>query len=265
MATLGDRLREALARTTTPAGETGRLAPQVLAPVDQFHTGGGEATRALLALVVGRPRRILDLGGGLGGAARLLAVTFGARVVVVDLSAELCQAGRLCSAWTGIEVDFACGDARAVPVASGVVDLLWMQQAAMNISEKEILFTEAARLLSPGGQFLFQEIVAGPRPGPLHLPVPWATVPAESHLVPPDRVREGLSAAGFAERSFTDVSLPLADFTRQRLGGLAGGVPALSTQLLMAADLRLATANTLRNLEEGRIAIVRGHYQRAAR
>jgi len=38
--------------------------------------------------------KVLDVGGGLGGPARTLAVEFGCDVVVVDFSQEYCNIGR---------------------------------------------------------------------------------------------------------------------------------------------------------------------------
>src|SRR5262245_53702875 len=49
-----------------------------LAPADQFHGGGKAATVRLAHLAGLTPgTRVLDVGGGLGGPARTLAVEFG--------------------------------------------------------------------------------------------------------------------------------------------------------------------------------------------
>jgi SAM-dependent methyltransferase len=73
-----------------------------LAPVDQFHLGGKAATLELARLVDLRPgQRILEIGAGLGGPARLLARDFRCTVTVVDLTAEYCRVGALLTARTG--------------------------------------------------------------------------------------------------------------------------------------------------------------------
>ena len=52
-----------------------------VAPVDHFHTRGRDATLELLALSdVGPDARVVDVGGGIGGAARLLASAADCRV-----------------------------------------------------------------------------------------------------------------------------------------------------------------------------------------
>ena len=52
-----------------------------LVPLDQFH-GGGKAATARLARLAGLSpgTRVLDVGGGLGGPARTLAVELGIRL-----------------------------------------------------------------------------------------------------------------------------------------------------------------------------------------
>lgn len=57
-------LKEAGADPTAPS-------PDDLKPVDEFHTGGLEATEALLSqLEIGPDMTVLDLGSGIGGTAR---------------------------------------------------------------------------------------------------------------------------------------------------------------------------------------------------
>src|SRR5438105_2076977 len=73
--TLAQAIRQALiAAGKDPA----RLTPADLAPVDEFHLGGGEATAALFAQLALLPgTRWLDIGSGLGGPARHLAASYG--------------------------------------------------------------------------------------------------------------------------------------------------------------------------------------------
>ena len=58
-----------------------RLTPADLAPVDEFHLGGQQATAALFAQPgPAAGQHWLDIGSGLGGAARHLAAAHGCRV-----------------------------------------------------------------------------------------------------------------------------------------------------------------------------------------
>src|ERR687891_2802999 len=69
---LGQRILDALAAS---GKNLDRLSIDDLAPTDQFHGGGKAATVRLARLAGLSPgTRVLDVGGGLGGPARTLAV-----------------------------------------------------------------------------------------------------------------------------------------------------------------------------------------------
>src|SRR6185503_9230493 len=58
-----------------------RLEPHDLAPVDEFHIGGRQATIDFAGeLAVTRGMHLLDIGSGLGGASRHFAHALGCRV-----------------------------------------------------------------------------------------------------------------------------------------------------------------------------------------
>src|SRR5918996_5484449 len=70
-----------------------------LAPADHFHGGGKKATDRQARLAPLQPgMRVLDVGGGLGGPARTLAVEHGCHVTVVDLTDSYVRAGEALTA-----------------------------------------------------------------------------------------------------------------------------------------------------------------------
>ena len=81
-------LDRAIVDALTSAGkDLSALTIDDLAPADQFHGGGKPATERLARLAGLTPGlRVLDVGGGLGGAARTLAAQFGCSVTLVDLT-----------------------------------------------------------------------------------------------------------------------------------------------------------------------------------
>ena len=66
-----------------------------LAPYDQFHGRGLEATLEIAGLMqAGLADHILDIGSGIGGPARYFANRFGCRVTGIDLTPEFCEVAR---------------------------------------------------------------------------------------------------------------------------------------------------------------------------
>src|SRR5215471_5354733 len=114
-----------------------------VAPADQFHGGGKPATQRLARLAQLRPGlTVLDVGGGLGGPARTLAVEFGCRVTVVDLTESYVRAGAALTARLGLadRVTHRVGDALALDVDAGAFDVVWTQNSGMNIADKRALY-----------------------------------------------------------------------------------------------------------------------------
>jgi MPBQ/MSBQ methyltransferase len=183
---------------------SGPLRYEDMASLDHFHGGALGATRALAQLgQLAAGERVLDMGGGLGGPARTLAVEYGCRVTVVDPTEPFIRAGQALTERLGLQaaLEYFVGSSLAVPFADASFDVVWTQNASMNIADKAGLVAEQRRVLRPGGRLVFQEIFAGPG-GELICPVPWARDPATSFLVPPDQVRGLLQAAGFEEQAW---------------------------------------------------------------
>ena len=67
--------------------------------------------------------RVLDVGAGSGNAA-VPAALAGARVTASDLTPELFEAGREFAARHGVAVEWAEGDAEALPYDDGVFDVV---------------------------------------------------------------------------------------------------------------------------------------------
>jgi SAM-dependent methyltransferase len=247
--------------------DLGALTPEDLAPADQFHSRGQEATRELAALAKLTPgMRVLDVGGGLGGPARTVARDVGCHVTVLDLTEEYCRVGEDLTRRTGLSdrVTFQHANALDMPFPGGTFDAVWTQHSSMNIADKERLYGEIHRVLRSGGRLALHEIMAGPR-SPIHFPVPWAREASMSFLRPASVIRDLLAGRGFRERAWRDVSAPSLEWFRRRreAARAAAAPPPLGIHLLLGADFGAMFDNQVRNLEEDRIAVIQAVWERA--
>jgi sarcosine/dimethylglycine N-methyltransferase len=97
-----DRILDALRSAGLDPGS--HLSPEDMAALDHFHTGGRRATVELLQLAQIRPdQRVLDIGAGLGGPARLLASACGCRVACLERSDDYCAGAELLNRLTGLD------------------------------------------------------------------------------------------------------------------------------------------------------------------
>jgi len=152
------------------------LTPDDLAPVDEFHGGQRQATVRLADLLgLDGSERVLDVGSGIGGPSRFLASRYGCQVTGIDLTAEFCRVAEMLTRLTGLtgRVAYRQGNALDLPFEDMSFDVVWSQNASMNIADRDRLYAEMCRVLKRGGRLALQEVVAG-QGGEPHYPVPWA-------------------------------------------------------------------------------------------
>jgi SAM-dependent methyltransferase len=233
-----------------------------LAPVDQFHAGGMNGTLELMRLAeFEHGTRILDVGGGLGGAARVLATKLDASVTVLDLNQAFCEVGELLTQLTGLShrVSFQQGDALEPPFSDRSFDAAWMQNAGMNVKDKPRLYREIFQVLRPGGRFALQEIVAGPVQ-PVHYPTAWATDASMSFLIPAADLRALVKEIGFREVNWVE-NPQISQAWRERqfpTNASSGSLPPLGFHLFLGQDRLLKVqAAAARNNAENRIGLIR--------
>ena len=237
-----------------------RLSPEELGALDHFHTGGLGASRELLELAQIRAEdRVLDIGAGLAGPARLLASALGCRVDCLELSPDFCAGAVLLNRLTGLDdrIKVHKGSALDLPFPDDSFDVVWMQNVGMNIADKRKLYGEIYRILKPGGRYAFQEMAAG-EAATSYFPLPWATDPADSFLVSTEEMRSVLGESGFIAELFEDTS------DAHLSGATANATPAAPGQLGLAVfvdNLAQKAGNARRSLEEGQIRLVRGIFR----
>jgi len=235
------------------------LKPEDLAPVDEFHVRGREATVELAGRGALRPGlRVLDVGCGLGGSSRYLAAEQGCQVTGIDLTQEYVDVSTALAKLAGLgdRTRFQQANALAMPFADGSFDFTWTQHVQMNIADKAGLYREIGRVTASGGRFLFHDIFAGDG-GPLHFPVPWAEDASISFMTSPDEVKKHLVNSGFVVRDWADTTEKSLQWTLGMIERVkASGPPPLGTHLLMGATAKAKIESVVRNASEGRIVFV---------
>lgn len=250
LARLNDALR-------ADGADPARPTPEALAPYDQFHGRGLEATEEVAGMMRAGPGdHLLDVGSGIGGPARWFAGRFGCRVTGIDLTPEFVEVARHLTRLVGLDerVRFETGNALAMPFPDASFDGATSMNVSMNIADKSALYREIDRVLKPGGWLVLSEIAQGEGGAPDY-PTPWARTAGASFLATPDETRHGLVAAGFeVVRLESAVERNLAFGARSRAIVERGGKPPHRAVMLIHGEIaRQAIANTSRALADGRI------------
>jgi len=256
--TKGGVLDSILSTLRRTGKDPSRLLAADLSPVDAFHIRGRDATVDLAARGNLHPgMRVLEVGCGLGGTARYLALEHGCRVVGIDLTREYVDAAAALAELTGLggQVEFRRASALDIPFSNEYFDVAWTEHVQMNIPDKRRFYKEIARILAPSGCLLFHDIFQGAGGAP-HYPVPWAEDDSISFLISPRSAQTTLEQCGFTLTAWEDE-------TEQSLEWVLGasernrksGVPALGIHLLLGGTARAKLENIVRNLRERRIAV----------
>jgi SAM-dependent methyltransferase len=238
-----------------------RLSPEALGALDHFHTGGFRASLVLQELAQIRAEdRVLDIGAGLAGPARMLAASPGCRVDCIELSPDYCAGAVLLNRLTGLDdrIGVHQGSALDLPFPDDSFDAVWMQNVGMNIEDKRKLYAEVCRVLKPDGRFAFQEMTAG-ETATSYFPLPWATDPADNFLISIEEMHSVLGESGFIAEYFEDVS-------NAQSPPPASGTPESAAQVQLSLsvyvdNLAQKAENATRSLREGQIRFVRGVFR----
>jgi SAM-dependent methyltransferase len=231
-----------------------------LAPVDEFHIGGRRASEDFLGqLDLSPERHVLDIGCGLGGAARFVASQYGCRVTGIDLTLEYVETAKVLCGWVRLDnrISLHQGSALSMPFADHAFDRAYMLHVGMNIDDKAKLCSEVSRVLRSNSLFGIYDVMRI-GDGELTYPVPWATTAASSAVAEPAQYRNALQAAGLtviAERNRRDFALAFFDHLRARAAA-AGGPPPLGLHILMGRTTPDKVQNMIQNISNGRIAPV---------
>lgn len=228
-----------------------------LAPVDEFHIGGRAATDNLIEqLNFSDGSNILDVGCGLGGAARYVSKKFKTSVSGVDLSAEYIETGNALSTWLNLDsqVNLSQGSALSMPYQDNEFDGGFMLHVGMNIKDKSLLFKEVHRVLKSGSLFGIDDIMRD-KAGNLTYPVPWASKDTTSKLSTIEQYKEALINSGFEiakennRRAFAIEFFKQAQINKEK----HISAPSMGLHILMKETTKEKIQNMIKNIVDGYI------------
>lgn len=234
------------------------LQPGDLASLEEFHIGGREATEHVVSqLALTADQQVLDVGCGIGGAARYIADTIGCRVTGIDLTPEFIATAKILTGYVGLsgKTRFHIGTALSMPYPDACFDVVITLHAAMNIADRDALYQEIARVLKPGGRLCVYDVMKKNQVD-LVYPVPWASSPRTSYLTTPEEMSALLHAAGFEVIGVEDRTKLAIDFFRNNLSRADSSGQGRPVHPVMGRTAREKFSNTLENIEQGRIGPV---------
>ena len=241
------------------AGLPPRLAAVDLAPLDQFHARGLEATKELADLAgIDATSRVLDVGSGIGGPARYLAESLGCSGRRHRPDSGVLPVGRGADRTRGLGRQ---GQRPSLPMRSTCRSATANFDAAWNPARGDehrrpayACAGEIAGALKPGPPSWPSMMLSPFRAPSRCFPVPWARDPSTSFLLDAEATRAVLEDSGFTVRVWRDAT-PAA---RQWFAALRppGQAPKLGLHLLLGPDFRTMAGNFRRNVIEGRVGLL---------
>ena len=149
-----------LKRLAESRGSLDGLQPEDLWAYDQDHYGGIAVNDVMAERAGLRPGlKVADFCAGLGGPARYFAHRYGVDVTGVELTAARVAGAEALTRAVALDdrVRVLEGDVTAAPLPDVSVDVVLSQEALLHVPDKRRAVLEAARVLKPGGRFVFTD------------------------------------------------------------------------------------------------------------
>jgi len=199
----------------------------------------------LEAVTAGHRAHVLDLGCGVGATLIRVCQALGVEGTGVTISAVQAALGTRAIADAGLASRVRCveGDFGALPSDVPLVDAAWAIESFVHGPSPERFFSEAARVIRPGGLLMICDDVRGTlaseraRRTVQQFEAGWHV----NSLLEPATLRELAAHAGFVHESMADLT-PYLELgrTRDRLVDLLADLLAALATRLPVASTRLA-------------------------
>jgi len=161
--------------------------------------------RLLSAAEITATDRVLDVGCGLASLLIALAerIPFQSPAVGIDVSEELVQQAAREVRRAGLEdrIRVLASPATQLPFADGAFDVVFSSHVIKHLDDQALgeAFAEIARVLKPGGRFLFWEFRKTPRSALLFWSARTTGLPPPFRLRTDEELRTALDRAGFRQ------------------------------------------------------------------
>jgi len=258
-----ENLLEGIKKAVRAAGlKIDSLTVDDLSGVDEFHIGGRAATERILGnSKLSADHRILDIGCGLGGAARYLASRFGCQVDGQDLTKDFVDSGNTLSHWVGLQdkVRLHLSDGKQLPCPPSYYDFGYMFHVGMNVPDKAELFRQIHNCLKDGARFVIYDVMreSGDQDAKndLSFPVPWTRSKKEDYSTTVESYKTALSSAGFTLQKETDHKKFAVEFFEKMFAMMTqdrqlGRPPRLSLRQIIQEDFQTKMKNMIEGLEK---------------
>jgi ubiquinone/menaquinone biosynthesis C-methylase UbiE len=230
-----------------------------LAPVDFFHIRGYYSTRELAEKCEILPHvRVLDVGCGIGGTARLLTTLYGCFVTGIDIIDEYCQTAVKLSSILKLNdrTEFKTFNGSEFPFDDEMFDVVWTEHVQMNIENKNKFYSEIYRVLKNNGKFVFHDVFQG-NCDMVYYPVPWADDESISYLLSKNETEQILKLFDLKISFIEDKTEISAEAFQKSVENIKRkGLPPLGLHLLMGENTVDKIENMARNLAENRITVL---------
>ncbi len=178
----------------------------VLSGFDQYHYDGAAAVEEGIArLGLASHHRVLDVGSGLGGPARVIAGRTGCKVTALELQSDLHEVAARLTARAGLADMVSHRQGDILEGTPGRFDALFAWLVFLHIPERERLYQRCCEALRPGGAMYVEDYFErGALTGEER-----ETLAGKvycRHLPRLDELRRDLAGAGFIEVEVEDVT-----------------------------------------------------------
>lgn len=130
-------------------------------PGEDIATASRRTVETMAGMIqgLGAATEILDIGAGYGGSARLIAERYSAIVRCLNISEIQNAYNRERTAAEGLDdrLEVVHGSFEEIPQDDRSCDVVWSQDAILHSADRTKVLAEVARVLRPGGQFIFTD------------------------------------------------------------------------------------------------------------